>query len=205
MNDLKRDLTVFVVDDDPAIRDSLALLLSLRGYRTSLFASAEDFLGAVDQSWSGCVMADLRLPGMGGLELLTELQRRELDLPVVVITGHGDVQTARAAFRSNAVDFLEKPFDEEGPITAIEAAFVRESERLAVRREQQRRNDAVGALSAREKSVASLLALGVHNSEVGKKLGISPRTVEVHKARIMAKLGARNIAELIRVMEAKSR
>jgi FixJ family two-component response regulator len=149
-------------------------------------------------------MADLRLPGIGGLELLTELQRRGVDLPVVIITGHGDVQTARAAFRSRAIDFLEKPFDDEGPVVAIEAAFLRENERLAARREEARRGEAVAALSEREKSVASLLVLGIHNREVGKKLGISPRTVEVHKARIMTKLGVRNIAELIRVMETKS-
>lgn len=204
MNDFRRNFTVFVVDDDSAIRDSLSLLLSLRGYRTSLFASAEDFLGALDSSWSGCVMADLRLPGIGGLELLTELQRRGVDLPVVIITGHGDVQTARAAFRSRAIDFLEKPFDDEGPVVAIEAAFLRENERLATRREEARRGEAVAALSEREKSVASLLVLGIHNREVGKKLGISPRTVEVHRARIMTKLGVRNIAELIRVMETKS-
>lgn len=204
MSNLRRDFTVFVVDDDPAIRDSLSLLLSLRGYRTSLFGSAEDFLGALDSSWSGCVLADLRLPGMGGLELLSELQRREIGLPVVIITGHGDVQTARSAFKSKAVDFLEKPFDDEGPVAAIEAAFQREDERLSTGREGARRRQAIAGLSERERSVAKLLVLGIHNREVGKKLGISPRTVEVHKARIMTKLGVRNVAELIRVMEPKA-
>lgn len=204
MSDARRDFTVFVVDDDPAIRDSLSLLLSLRGYRTSLFGSAEDFLGALDPGWRGCLLVDLRLPGIGGLELLEELQQRGVGLPVIVITGHGDVQTARTAFKSKAVDFLEKPFDDEGPVEAIEAAFQREDERLSTGREETRRSQAVAALSARERSVAALLVLGIHNREVGKKLGISPRTVEVHKARIMNKLGVRNIAELIRVMEPKA-
>jgi len=204
MSDLRREFTVFIVDDDASGRDSLALLLSLRGYRTSSFASAEDFLRAADSSWTGCVMADLRMPGIGGLELLEELQRRGMDLPVVIITGHGDVATARAAFKSKVVDFLEKPFDDEGPINAIESSFLREEERLETQRSEARRREALAALSERERGVASLLILGMHNRDISVKLGISPRTVEVHKARIMNKLGARNLADLIRITEAAS-
>lgn len=192
-------LGVYIVDDDPAVRDSLALLLSLRGYRTATFASAEDFLEALAPGWAGCLMTDIRMPGMSGLELQDELARRGVELPVVVITAHADVASARAAFKSRAIDFLEKPFDDHGPVAAVEACFARERERLGAERKQAARNEGLASLTEREREVAHLLAQGMHNRDVAEKLAISARTVEVHKARIMAKLGARNLAELIRI------
>jgi RNA polymerase sigma factor (sigma-70 family) len=194
------DLAVYVVDDDPAVRDSLSLLLSLRGYRTATFASAEDFLAALRPEWKGCVIADIRMPGMSGLALQEELARRGVRLPVVIVTAHGDVASARAAFKSDAVDFLEKPFDEEGPVAAVEAAFRRERERASREERARGRAAQLAALTGREREVVQLLAEGLHNVEVAERLAISPRTVEVHKARIMAKLGARNLAELIRIV-----
>ncbi len=191
---MRDELTVYVVDDDAAVRDSLALMLGLAGYRTALFAHAEAFLAAWRAEWAGCVVADLRLPGKSGLELQAELRARGAMLPFIIITAHGDVPSARSAFQADAVDFLEKPFDHAQLRAAIEAAFSREDARLA------RAGDAarLAALTAREREVLELAAKGLHAKEIGTALGISPRTVEVHKTRIMEKLGARNLAELVR-------
>jgi RNA polymerase sigma factor (sigma-70 family) len=141
------------------------------------------------------------MPGMSGLDLQRELRARGLRLPVVIVTAHGDVASARAAFKSDAVDFLEKPFDDEGPIAAVEAAFGRERERLSRESDSRRHGELLATLTERERDVIALLVEGLHNVEVARRLGISPRTVEVHKARIMAKLGARNLAELIRIFQ----
>ena len=191
-------LTVFIVDDDASVRDSLALMLGLAGYRTALFANAEALLVAWNAEWAGCVIADLRLPGRSGVELQTELRNRGSSLPVVIITAHGDVPTARAAFRADAVDFLEKPFDHAQLREAIEKAFAREQRRLGL--EQERAADAAkrAALTPREREVLEHAARGLHAKEIAATLGISPRTVEVHKTRIMEKLGVRNVAELVR-------
>ena len=194
------DLAVYIVDDDPAVRDSLSLLLSLRGYRTATFASAEDFLEALRPEWKGCLVADIRMPGMSGLDLQRELKRRGVTLPVVIVTAHGDVATAREAFRSDAVDFLEKPFDEEAPVAAVEAAFARERAQVSREAAARDRDVLLARLTEREREVALLLAEGLHNVEVAERLAISPRTVEVHKARVLAKLGARNLAEVIRIV-----
>ena len=190
---------VYVVDDDASVRDSLALLLGLRGYRSALFASAEDFLAALQPDWQGCLLTDLRLPGMSGLELQHALRQRANTLPLVIITGHGDIAAARAAFKSNAVDFIEKPFDDAALLAAIEAAFAAEEARTSAVRTQERRRQAWALLTERERMVAELIVVGMHNRDIGEQLGISPRTVEVHKARIMDKTGARNLADLIRL------
>ena len=198
-------LTVHIVDDDPAVRDSLSLILSLRGYRTATFASAEAFLEAVRPDWAGCIVADIRMPGLSGLEMQRVLLDRAIGMPVIIVTGHGDVASARAAFTADAVDFLEKPFDEQGPVAAVEAAFARERRRLQASGAAQRRSQSLAALSAREREVMRLLVEGLHNKEVAERLGISPRTVEVHKSRVMTKVGARNLAELVKIAHAASR
>ena len=192
------NLTVFVVEDDPAVRDSLALMLGLAGFRTTLFADAEAFLSAYRDEWVGCVVTDLRLPGMSGVALQAELRGRGSTLPVVIITAHGDVPTARLAFQAQAVDFLEKPFDDIQLRTAIAAAFDLEERRI--QRSHVRRGDAelLARLTSREREVLAHAAKGLHAKEIAAALGISPRTVEVHKTRLMAKLGVRNIAELVR-------
>lgn len=190
--------TVFIVDDDPAVRDSLSLLLSLRGYRTATFASAEDFLAGVHAGARGCLVADIRMPGMSGLELQKELLRRGSRLPVVIVTAHGDAASARAAFKADAVDFLEKPFDEAGPVEAVEAALRRESERASVHARNEQNAVKLARLTDREMEVMGLLVGGMTNIQAAERLHISPRTVEVHKARIMEKLGTRNLAELLR-------
>lgn len=191
-------LTVFVVDDDASVRDSIALMLGLEGYRTSVFADAEAFLAAWRADWAGCVIADVRLPGQSGVELQDALRKRGVALPFVIITAHGDVATARAAFRSQAVDFLEKPFDNVQLCAAIETAFALEERRI--QRDDGRRRDSekLCRLTAREREVLEQAARGLHAKEIAAALGISPRTVEVHKTRIMEKLGVRNVAELVR-------
>ena len=191
-------LTVFVVDDDAAVRDSIALMLGLEGYRTSVFADAEAFLAAWKEDWAGCVVADVRLPGRSGVELQDALRQRGISLPFVIITAHGDVTTARAAFRSQAVDFLEKPFDRAQLFAAIETAFALEERRIQRHESQGRDSAKLGRLTPRERQVLEQAALGLHAKEIGAALGISPRTVEVHKTRIMEKLGVRNVAELVR-------
>ena len=187
-------LTVYIVDDDASVRDSLALMLGLSGYSSALFADAEAFLAAWRPEWSGCVVADLRLPGRSGVELQAELRAKGSRLPFIIITAHGDVPTARAAFRAEAVDFLEKPFDHGQLRAAIENAFSREKQRLRRAAESRR----LATLTAREREVLEHAAQGLHAKEIAARLGISPRTVEVHKTRIMEKLGARNVAELVR-------
>lgn len=191
-------LTVFVVEDDEAVRDSLALLLSLAGLRTALYADAEAYLRAWHPGMAGCVISDLRLPGMNGIELQAALRERGSTLPFIVITAHGDVASARQAFLAEAVDFLEKPFAEAQLMGTVRAALAREHERLrrgAARHEDARR---LASLTEREREVLAQAALGLHAKEIAARLAISPRTVEVHKTRLMAKLGVRNIAELVR-------
>jgi FixJ family two-component response regulator len=197
-------LTVFVVDDDASVRDSLALMLGIAGYRTALFADAEGFLAALREDWAGCVVADLRLPGKTGIELQAELQKRGSALPVVIITAHGDVPTARAAFHAQAVDFLEKPFDQKQLCAAIDAAFALEGQRMRSEQAQRADREKLGRLTAREREVLERVAQGLHAKEIAAALAISPRTVEVHKTRIMAKLDVRNVAELVRFAVAGS-
>lgn len=191
-------LTVFIIDDDPSVRDSIALMLGLIGFRTAVFADAEAFLSAYQAEWTGCVVADLRLPGKSGLELQVELRARGSTLPFVIITAHGDVPSARAAFQAQAVDFLEKPFDDEQLRAAIDTAFALEDRRI--QRAVDLRDDAerLAKLTGREREVMEQAATGLHAKEIAATLGISPRTVEVHKTRLMAKLGVRNVAELVR-------
>ena len=191
-------LTAFVIDDDAAVRDSIALMLGLKGYRASVFADAEAFLAAWRDDWSGCVIADVRLPGQSGVELQDALRKRGISLPFVIITAHGDVATSRAAFRSQAVDFLEKPFDNVQLFAAIETAFALEERRIQRQDGNRRDLEKLGRLTAREREVLEQAAQGLHAKEIAAALGISPRTVEVHKTRIMEKLDVRNVAELVR-------
>ena len=194
-----RPLVVYVVDDDASIRDSLALMLGLAGYATRLFADAESFLVAFQPGWSGCVVADLRLPGLSGTELQARVRERGSAIPFVIITAHGDVPAARAAFLGQAVDFIEKPFDDAQLRGAIDTAFALETQRLGSA-DLRREDDAkLARLTVREREVLEHAVGGLHAKEIASLLGISPRTVEVHKMRIMEKLGVRNIAELVRL------
>ena len=194
-----RPLAVYIVDDDAAIRDSLALMLGLAGYSTRLFSDAESFLVAFQPAWAGCVVADLRLPGLSGTELQARVRGRGSAIPFVIITAHGDVPAARAAFRAQAVDFIEKPFDDAQLRSAIDTAFALENERLGSAELHRADEAKLARLTPREQEVLDHAVNGLHAKEIAAALGISPRTVEVHKMRIMEKLEVRNIAELVRI------
>ena len=191
-------LVVYIVDDDASIRDSLSLMLGLAGYSTRLFADAESFLVAFQADWAGCVVADLRLPGLSGVELQARVRERGGAIPFVIITAHGDVSAARAAFKGRAVDFIEKPFDESQLRGAIDTAFSLERRRADTAQGRQAAAHKLARLTARERQVLEQAARGLHAKEIAAALGISARTVEVHKTRIMEKLGVRNIGELVR-------
>ncbi len=191
--------TIFLIDDDPGVRDSLALLLSLKGLSTQLFASAESFIETYQPGQPGCVLTDLRMPGMSGLELQGALRERRLDLPVVVLTAHGDVATARAALKNGAFDFLEKPIDDATLLEVLHNALQIDRERRAAAMARSSSDRRMERLTERERQILSLLAAGHQNREIATQLGISPRTVEVHKARIMEKLACRSLADLIRM------
>jgi len=196
-----RALTVFVVDDDADVREALGFLLSLRGYRTALFDSANAFLAQLRPDSAGCLITDIRMPGMSGLELQQELAKRCHSLPVVVLTAHGSVAAARAALRAEAIDFLAKPFKQDELIAALETAFERERQRLARLPKERLDRALLEGLTRREREVAALLATGAQNVDIARRLNISPRTVEIHKARCMEKLQARTLADLIRLAD----
>ena len=202
MND--QEGTVFLIDDDPSIRDSLSLLLSLKGIRTQLFATAETFIEAYRPEWHGCVLTDLRMPGMTGLELQAALRERRLEVPVVVLTAHGDVATARAALKNGAFDFLEKPIDDDMLLDVLRNALRVDRERRAAVTARATTDRRIERLTEREREILELIAAGHQNREIAMQLEISPRTVEVHKARIMEKLDCHSLAELMRANRAPS-
>jgi two-component system response regulator FixJ len=191
--------TVFVVDDDASIRDALSLLISLKGLRASVFASAEDFLAVYDTGWRGCLLTDLKMPGMNGLELQTMLRDRGVRLPVVELTAHGDVSTTRAALKNGAVDFLEKPVDDDVLLDVLINAIRIDAERYCAVMLREQLAARLDRLTARERDVLELLADGLQHREIAERLAISPRTVEVYKARMMEKLQCRTLAEVVRI------
>lgn len=197
--DMAENGTVFLIDDDAGVRDSLSLLLSLKGLRTQPFATAESFIATYQADWPGCVLTDLRMPGMTGLELLAALRERRIEVPVVVLTAHGDVATARAALKNGAFDFLEKPIDDAMLLDVLQNALRVDRERRGAAASRSSTDARLERLTAREREILALLAAGHQNREIALKLGISPRTVEVHKARIMEKLDCTSLAELIRL------
>ncbi|HYC48614.1 MAG TPA: response regulator [Burkholderiales bacterium] len=193
-------MRVYIIDDDAAVRDSLALLLRLHGFDTVCFAGAEAFLDEVSSEWSGIVLVDLRMPGMSGLELQAELQARQIELPVIVITAHGETSAARTSFKSGAVDFLEKPIDRDQLLAAIREAVKLESERVRRTGRTAEMLRQLARLTPREREILDRVVAGKHNREIASELDISVRTVEVHKARVMAKMGVERIADLVRVV-----
>lgn len=193
------DNTVFIVDDDASVRDALALLLGLHGYRTLVFADARSFLNTFRADWYGCLLIDIRMPEMDGLALQRELLARNCTLPVIIITGHGDVASAREAFKAQAIDFLEKPLDKTRLIQAIEEAFRTQASKRVAQQAAAEISQRLTELTPREREVMALVVAGHHNRHIAIELGISVRTVEVHKARMMTKLGADSVSQLVHI------
>lgn len=190
---------VYIVEDDPSVRDSLSLLLQLRGYSTGAFDSAEAFLESDSFERPACVLADVRLPGISGLDLQRKLTDRQSALPFVVMTAHGDVATARTALRNGAVDFLEKPIDEEDLLDAVTTALRSDHAQVERARSRESMLNRMQRLTERELEVFERVTNGFHNREIAEEFGISQRTVEVHRARLMEKLQARRVADLFRI------
>ena len=191
---------VYIVDDDAGVRDSLEILLRLHGYVTISFASGEAFLASLDEPrTSGVVLLDLRLPAMNGAQVQAELAARKLAWPVVILTAHGDVASARNALKAGASDFIEKPIQEPALLAALEHGMEqqRAAEADAVRKADFERR--LARLTPREREVLAMIVEGRHNREVAQVLGISPRTVEVYKARVMDKLDVERLPDLIRL------
>jgi len=191
---------VYIVDDDESVRLGLGALLVAKGYAALAFPSAEAFLAALPERPTGCALVDIRMPRMSGLELQSELKRRGVRLPIVIVTGHGDVPVAVAALKAGAVDFLEKPFDGEALLAAIaEALRIGALPQVELPFERGAVESRFAQLSQREREVMDLVVAGQPNKVIAHRLKIALRTVEIHRARVMEKTGARSLSELVRM------
>lgn len=190
-------LTVFVVDDDSDVRESLTALLQLEGFAVTAVASGTEFLDVFKPHQQGCIILDINLPQISGLDLQQILADRGIDLPIIFLTGYGDVPKATAGLKAGAVDFLEKPVDSDVLIEAIRRAMEIGARRGDEKARQQQLEDLYSHLTPREKEIIVLLARGYSAKQVGRALGISHRTAEIHRARIMEKLGVQSLADLV--------
>ena len=191
--------TVYVVDDDEAVRDALGMLFGSVGYEAETYATAAEFLAGFDPERTSCLVLDVRLPGMSGLELQRRLAAGKALPPIVFITGHGDVPMAVRAMKAGAVDFLEKPFNEQDLLDRIAGAFDREARDRGERRQLSELRRRFEALTPREHEVLELVVAGEANKVVASRLGVSQRTVEIHRAHVMSKMGAQSLAHLVRM------
>jgi two-component system, LuxR family, response regulator FixJ len=193
-------VTVFIVDDEEAVRDSIAMLLRSVQLKTRCYADAIDFLERHQPEEPGCLVLDVRMPRMSGLELQQELNRRGWTLPVIFITGHGDVPMAVEAMRAGALDFLQKPFKDEDLIRRVQKALEQDARERAQLREREQLLRRFDELTPREREIARRIAAGEANKVVALDLGLSERTVELHRANLMQKLGIRNLAQLVQIV-----
>jgi FixJ family two-component response regulator len=203
MNTPPLSSTVFIVDDDEAVRDSLRWLLEANGYRVRAYASAEIFLDEYDANQVGVLIADVRMPGMSGLELQEQLIARKAPLPIVFITGHGDVPMAVSTMKKGAVDFLEKPFNEADLRDTVARMLEQAVQRINQFQAQRNHEAMLARLTAREQQVLERIVAGRLNKQIADDLGISIKTVEAHRANIMEKLEVTTVADLMKVALAK--
>jgi two-component system response regulator FixJ len=194
---------IFIVDDDPAVRDALSVVFSLEGYHVSGYADGNSFLNAARARPPACIILDVHMPGRSGLDILKELNAQNYGAPIFIISGQGDVPMAVEAIKNGALDFIEKPFDADTVVARVRDAIAA----WARRETTAETNEFLAAsfpgrdlLTPREREVLEQIAAGASNKEAGRLLGISPRTIEVHRARIMEKLGAKNAADLVRIV-----
>ncbi len=202
----QNEFKVAIIDDDDALRDALLVLVTAAGWHADGYASAEAFLASLDGERAGCALIDVRLPGMDGMELFRKLADLAPGFPVVILTGHGDVPMAVEALKAGAVDFIEKPFDPDRLLSSLRQALNRD---VAIRESKSALEEFQGLvdkLTPRECEVMDFMVLGQSNKMIAAKLGISPRTVEIYRARVMDKMQVRSLAELVRLtLQARNR
>jgi FixJ family two-component response regulator len=191
--------TVFVVDDDQAVRRFLCGLIASVDLRVEAYASAREFLDAYEPGRPGCLLLDIRMPGMSGLELQKELAERAIGLPVIILTGHGDVQLAVHAMKAGAVDFIEKPFNNELLLDRVQSAVAESVEADSTRVRRDQIMGRVALLTPRERQVLDMVVAGKTNKGVARRLDISDKTVEIHRARVMEKMQAKSLADLVKM------
>jgi two-component system response regulator FixJ len=194
------DATVFVVDDDQAVRDSLQQLLQAVGLRVQTYASARDFLLAYRPDTPGCLVLDIRMPGMGGLDLQAQLVEQGVQLPIIFLTGHGDVPAAVRALKAGAMDFLQKPVNSQSLLDLVQQAIRRDGEARAQSAEKSEVVRRLATLTPREREVLDRMVAGKANKVIAVELAISERTVEFHRGKIMKKMCARSLAELVNMV-----
>jgi len=198
VTDLSKSV-VHVVDDDAAIRDSLSFLLDAAGFTARVYEAAPALLARVRELEPGCIVTDVRMPGMSGLELVSRLKELGVVHPVIVLTGHADVALAIEAMKAGVLDFLEKPFDDEALLSAVRSALAAGEGEFGRRAEQDELERRVASLTDRERDVFEAIVAGDSNKAAAIRLGISPRTVEIYRANVMEKMGAKSLSELVRL------
>jgi len=192
--------TVFIIDDDEAVRRFLSGLIASVGLHVETYASAQEFLDADEPSQPGCLLLDIRMPGMSGLELQKELASRNIRIPIIILTGHGNVQVAVHAMKAGAVDFIEKPFNNELLLDRIQMAVAESVDADTTRVKQDEIAHRMELLTPREHQVLEIVATGETNKAVARRLDISEKTVEIHRARVMEKMQAKSLADLVKMV-----
>jgi len=195
----EKSTTIFVVDDDEAIRDSLAVLLKTVDLNATTFSSGDEFLEAYDPGWEGCILLDIRMPGTSGMEVQKRLAESGCSIPVIFITGHGDIPMAVEAMHGGAFDFIQKPFRDQDLLDRIDQALTTSNEQEQQSARKKTVQNQLQTLTPREQEVMQLVVHGSANKVIAMDLGVSQRTVEIHRARVMEKMQARSLAELVRM------
>lgn len=196
---MNTEATIFIIDDDPAIRDSLTLMVVQEGFAVSTFEGAEAFLESFQTERFGCAIVDIRMSGMDGIQLQEMLTKHHIQLPIIFLTGHGNIPMSVRSIKAGAVDFLTKPVTREKLMTSVRFALVESEKMLTERASHQNVQSHLAELTERERDVMALAVQGHSNKEIARQLGISHRTVEIHKSKVMHKTGATNLLDLARI------